>query len=52
MTKLTWWFRIVGVFYLFLAALNLYGMFVDSAFFSQTLPYPAGENVVRAFMDG
>ena len=52
MNKLKWWFRIVGGFYLFLAALNMYGTFVDSAFFAQVLPYPADENVVKAFVDG
>ncbi len=52
MNKLKWWFRIVGGFYLLLAALNMYGTFVDSAFFAQVLPYPAGENVVKAFVDG
>jgi hypothetical protein len=52
MTKLVWWFRIYGAFYLLLAVLNLYGTFVDSSFYAQILPFQAGQNVVRAFMLG
>jgi hypothetical protein len=52
MTKLKWWFRIYGAFYLLLAVLNLYGTFVDSSFFAQALPFPAEQNVVRAFVVG
>ncbi len=52
MNKLKWWFRIVGGFYLLLAVLNMYGTFIDSAFFAQVLPFPPDPNVVRAFVDG
>ncbi|MBI3913359.1 MAG: BphX family protein [Chloroflexi bacterium] len=52
MKKLTWWFRIVGAFYLFLAVVNMYGTFVDSSFFGQAIPYRLGENALRAFVDG
>lgn len=52
MNRLKWWFRIVGGFYLLLAALNMYGTFVDSAFFAQILPFPPDPNVVTAFVDG
>ncbi len=52
MNKLKWWFRIVGAFYLLLALLNLYGMFVNPDFFKGTIPYSADGLVVRAFMDG
>ena len=52
MKKLTWWFRIVGLFYLFLALMNLYGMFVDHGFFKGILPFPADDYAVMAFVDG
>lgn len=52
MKKLTWWFRIVGVFYALLGIMNMYGMFVDPAFYAGTLPYPAAPAVVKAFVDG
>lgn len=52
MNKLKWWFRIVGAFYLLLALLNMYGMFVNPEFFKGTIPYSTDDLVVRAFMDG
>lgn len=52
MNKLKWWFRVVGAFYLLLALINLYAMFVDSSYFAQTLPFPAEANVVKAFVIG
>lgn len=52
MKKLTWWFRIVGGFYLLLGVMNLYGTFVDPALFAGNLPYPATDGVVKAFVDG
>src|SRR3990170_6783994 len=52
MTKLKWWFRIVGGLYLLLAVLNMYGTFVNPAFFAQALPFPADQNVVKAFVVG
>ncbi len=52
MKKLKWWFIIVGAFYLLLGLMNLYGMFVNHAFFANNLPYPADAAVVKAFVDG
>jgi hypothetical protein len=52
MTKLKWWFRIYGAFYLVLALLNLYGTFVDSSFYAQALPFKVDQNGVRAFVLG
>ena len=52
MKKLTWWFRIVGGFYLLLAIMNMYGTFVNQAFFAQILPFPASDQVVKAFVIG
>jgi len=51
--KLTWWFRIVGAFYLLLALMNLYFMFLgDAQMFRSTIPFPADDYAVRAFVDG
>ncbi len=52
MKKLTWWFRIVGAFYLLLGLMNLYGMFIDPSFFTSNLPYVADATAVRAFLEG
>ncbi len=53
MKKLTWWFRIVGAFYLLLALMNLYFMFLgDAQMFRSTIPFPADDYAVRAFVDG
>jgi len=52
MKKLKWWFLIVGGFYFLLSLANLYGIFVDHAFFASALPYPADAAVVQAFVDG
>lgn len=52
MKKLTWWFRIVGGFYLLLAVMNMYGTFVNPAFFAQNFPFPAEPAVVKAFVIG
>lgn len=51
MTKLKWWFRIVGVFYLLIGFMNLPGYF-DNQLFASSLPYTASANVTRAFADG
>jgi hypothetical protein len=50
--KLKWWFIIVGAFYTLLGLMNMYGMFVNPAFFAGSLPYPADAAVVKAFVDG
>jgi hypothetical protein len=52
MKKLTWWFRIVGGFYLLLAVMNMYGTFVNQDFFRQVLPYADNELAVKAFVIG
>lgn len=52
MKKLTWWFRIVGAFYLLLGVANMYGTFVNPAFYAGNLPYPADDAVVKAFVHG
>lgn len=52
MKKITWWFRIVGAFYLLLGVANMYGTFVNPSFFAANLPYPADASVVKAFIDG
>lgn len=54
MNKLKWWFRIVGVFYLLLTLMNLYGLFLGgSQLFADTLPAPLNTDAlaVRAFSD-
>ena len=38
--------------YLLLGIMNMYGMFVNPAFFAGNLPYPADAAVVKAFVDG
>ena len=52
MKKITWWFRIVGGFYLLLGIMNMYGTFIDPGFFGSNLPYPADPTVVKAFVHG
>lgn len=52
MKKITWWFRIVGAFYLLLGVANMFGTFVNPSFFSSNLPYPADPAVVKAFVHG
>ncbi len=56
MKKLQWWFRIFGVWYLLLTLMNLYMMYLGGEqgqkMIIDTLPFPADEWVVRAFVDG
>lgn len=53
MKKLTWWFRLVGVWYLLLVLMNIYMMFLgDTQYLVDQLPFPADEWAVRAFVDG
>ena len=53
MKKLTWWFRIVGVWYLLLGLMNIYMMFLGSTdYLVQNLPFPADEWAIRDFVDG
>jgi len=54
MNKLKWWFRVVGAFYLFLTAGNLYGLFFTSGqMFADMLPAPLNTVplAARAFSD-
>ncbi len=54
MNKLKWWFRIVGLFYLLLTLMNLYGLFLGGGqLFADTLPAPLNTDAlaVRAFSD-
>jgi hypothetical protein len=51
--KLVWWFRCVGAFYFLLSLVNLYSVLSgDGSWFKSTIPYPAEDLVVRAFMEG
>jgi len=43
MKKLKWWFRSVGVFYLLLTVVNLYGIFINKGFLRQNIPFPVGD---------
>ena len=53
MRRLTWWFRIVGGFYLLLALGNLYFILSGNVeIFRDTLPFVADDIAVRAFIDG
>ncbi len=54
MSKLKWWFRIVGVLYLLLTLMNVYFLFFGGdQMFADTLPAPMNADplAVRAFMD-
>ena len=54
MNKLKWWFRIVGVFYLLLTLMNLYGLFFGgSQMFVDILPAPMNADPLagQAFAD-
>jgi hypothetical protein len=51
MKKLTWWFRIVGGFYLLLAIMNLYGVLINPQFFAGELGF-TDNAAVMAFVDG
>ena len=53
MTKLKWWLRVVGGFYLALTLMNLYFLFLGPQFFAEFLPPPMLGNALagRAFAD-
>ena len=51
MTKLAWWFRIVGVFYLFLTVVNLYAIFVNTQFLKMDIPFPVDDAGFRITLD-
>ena len=53
MKKLQWWFRVIGVWYLLLGLMNIYMMFLgDTQYLIDSLPFPADEWAIRAFVDG
>lgn len=53
MKNVAWWFRIVGAWYLFLALMNLFMIFVaDASVIGGQLPYVADEVAVRTWVDG
>lgn len=49
--RLTWWFRLVGAFYVLLGAANAYGL-VAPQFIGSSLPMAGDESAVQAFVDG
>lgn len=51
MAKITWWLRIVGVFYLFLAVASAWVIFVIPNLFGSMFPYSANELSLCAFCD-
>ncbi len=51
MTKTTWWLRIVGVFYLFLALASTWVIFVNPNLFGSMFPFSTNELSLRAFSD-
>lgn len=53
MKALAWWFRIVGSFYLLLALMNLYFLFLPGGaeMIRGTIPFEADDLVVRAFQN-
>lgn len=54
MKKLTWWFRIVGGFYLLLALMNLYFVLLNPSFAGEMMvfPFPTTHDTIMAFVDG
>lgn len=54
MKKLTWWFRIVGAFYLLLALMNMYFVLFNSTGMSSmtAFPFTVTPDTTQAFVDG
>lgn len=54
MKKLKWWFIGVGVFYLLLAAMNLYFVLLNPSFVEGSIkfPFPTTSDTIQAFVDG
>ncbi len=54
MKKLKWWFIGVGVFYLLLAAMNLYFVLLNPSFVEGSIkfPFPTTPDTIQAFVDG
>ena len=51
MNKLKWWFRVVGGFYMLLAIMNMYAIFVDSSLVTSGMPFPLDNNGVHVAID-
>ena len=52
--RLTWWFRIVGGFYLLLALMNIYFVLFDPSAISTmaSFPFTSTPDTIMAFVDG
>lgn len=51
MKKLQWWLRGVGIFYLFLTAVNLYAIFINTQFLKLDIPFPVDDAGFRITLD-
>jgi BphX-like len=51
MTKIKWWLRVVGGFYLLLALGSLWSLFINPHIFGSMFPYSADALSIRAFSD-
>ena len=51
MTKITWWLRVVGGFYLLLALTSLRVLFVDPQMFGAMNPFAMEAQALKAFAD-
>ena len=51
MKKIQWWFRIVSGFYLLLAVVNLYAIFVNPQFLKVDIPFPIADAGFRITLD-
>ncbi|MDQ3006515.1 MAG: BphX family protein [Chloroflexota bacterium] len=50
-TKTKWWLRIVGTFYLLLALMSLWVVFINPQLFGAMFPFSANDLSLRAFSD-
>ena len=51
MEKLKWWFRAVGLFYLFLTVVNLYAIFINRQFLKLDIPFHVDDAGFRITLD-
>ena len=51
MKKLTWWFRIVGAFYMLLAIMNMYALFVNPGVLKSSIPFPLDDLGLKVALD-
>ncbi len=53
MKKVKWWMRVIGIFYLILTIMNLYGLYFNLDFIKQNLPSGLGNDdlAVQRFAD-